>query len=164
MNKTIYHIDGKTTQNSSNKETISNDFELLQTDYRFLLGYTWGQKELKIDFKIIKSLKQVVGIVFLGLSCVLQDWTNEEIVWVPTRANNFWRGHLAQWGRCHLAHPHPVSECLGSSPWSKFQLPADTYPGKQQVIDQVLESLPPTGKTQTGFQVSGFSLSWPWLS
>lgn len=52
------------------------------------------------------------------------------------------------------------SQCLGEnlSSASKFQLPANEHPCKQQLTAQVFRSLPPTCKTKTEFLVSHSSL------
>lgn len=50
-----------------------------------------------------------------------------------------------------------------SQPYIWFLLPANTHSGMQQVIIQVLRSLPPTQETQNEFQNPHFSLTWAWL-
>lgn len=68
--------------------------------------------------------------------------------------------HLAQWLR-------PCLGCMGSSPHSapnsRFQIPANTHPGKQQIMAQVVGSLPLMWKTWIELQTLGFSLVQPQL-
>lgn len=70
--------------------------------------------------------------------------------------------HTASHLRHHRGHQHPTLECLGLSPEStpNFRLTVNAHPGWQYAATQVLESLPPIGKTWVEF----WALSSAWLS
>lgn len=57
---------------------------------------------------------------------------------------------MEQWAKLPLETPASISGGLGLSPTSTFELPA-VLSGKQQIITQVLEFLPPTWKTWMEF-------------
>lgn len=86
------------------------------------------------------------------------------LVWVMLRGEL-----LMQYWKCHLGPLSPISECTGlssgSSSSSSFplQLPVTLYSGRQQVMAQVLGSLPPAWETLVKVQPLGFDLAQPWL-
>lgn len=63
-----------------------------------------------------------------------------------------------------IAFGEPVSHPRNLVPVQLVvQLPANVYPGRQHVMAQELESLPPTGEIQNGFLALDFSLVKIWL-
>lgn len=97
---------------------------------------------------------------------IIQEYsgrTNKTLQSVP-EGKQGWRGttklqgHLAQGLRD--ATPALQSPCW-HHPW--VQLPANTHPSRQQVVAQILESLPPPRRAWGMFPVLGFHLAHSWL-
>lgn len=97
---------------------------------------------------------------------IIQEYsgrTNKTLQSVPEgkqgrRGTTKLQGHLAQGLRD--ATPALQSPCW-HHPW--VQLPANTHPSRQQVVAQILESLPPPRRAWGMFPVLGFHLAHSWL-